>query len=114
MERVAELLKPDGTFAMYNYYEPFLLDRYATTLKDVYGTAPCVELGDSLAGRAQAVLTAAAGATRNCPTPWPGASVPGPTDDYAFPYLQTRSTPPFCWQALRLVPPASLSFIGVG
>ena len=29
-------LAPGGTFAMYNYYQPFLLSRYATTLEDVY------------------------------------------------------------------------------
>ena len=114
MERVHELLKPDGTFAMYNYYEPFLLDRYATTLKDVYGTPPCVELGDSLAGRDQAVLTAAAGATRSCSTPWSGNRVSAPTDDYPFPYLQTRSIPSFYWQALGLMLAASLLFIRVG
>jgi hypothetical protein len=31
---------------MYNYYEPFLLDRYAGTLADVYGKVPCVELAN--------------------------------------------------------------------
>ena len=27
-------LAPGGTFVMYNYYQPFLLDRYATALDD--------------------------------------------------------------------------------
>ncbi|HEY7207977.1 MAG TPA: hypothetical protein VH416_07020, partial [Gaiellaceae bacterium] len=40
MRDVRKLLKPGGTFAMYNYYEPFLLDRYAGTLDTVYGQAP--------------------------------------------------------------------------
>ena len=32
-----------GTFAMYNYYrEPWLVDRYAATLDDVFGKPPCV------------------------------------------------------------------------
>jgi len=45
MRTVREHLKPGGSFAMYNYYEPFLLNRYAGTLEGVYGKAPCVELG---------------------------------------------------------------------
>src|SRR5436305_3372455 len=61
MRRVKSILKPGGTFAMYNYYSPGLLDRYATTLADVYGRRPCEELGSwKLVGRAQAVLTAGA------------------------------------------------------
>jgi hypothetical protein len=113
MERVQELLRPGGTFAMYNYYEPFLLDRYATTLNDVYGTPPCVEVGDSLANRQQAVLTAGAGATVNCATPWSGEHVSSPTDDYPFPYLQTRSIPAFYLKVLAAMLVASLLLIRV-
>jgi hypothetical protein len=111
METVQHHLKPGGTFAMYNYYEPFLLDRYATTLKDVYGTAPCVELGDSLADRKQAVLVAGAGATRNCVTPWAGARADSPTDDYPFPYLESRTIPSFYRDTLLLMLGASLLLI---
>ncbi|MDQ1373411.1 MAG: hypothetical protein QOJ09_749 [Actinomycetota bacterium] len=114
MKRVKHLLKPDGTFAMYNYYEPFLLDRYATTLRDVYGTPPCVELGSSLAERKQAVLTAGAGAARSCRTPWSGTRVSSPTDDYPFPYLKTRSIPTFYLQVLALMLAASLVLIRAG
>jgi hypothetical protein len=99
---------------MYNYYEPFLLDRYASTLDNVYETAPCVELGDSLAARQQAVLVAGAGATRNCTTPWTGQHVSSPTDDYPFPYLETRSIPSFYWHTLVLVLAASLVLIRLG
>src|SRR5207248_8980020 len=38
-------LTPNGTFAMYNYYQPFLLDRYASTLEAVYSDPPVVEGG---------------------------------------------------------------------
>jgi hypothetical protein len=111
METVQRHLRPGGTFAMYNYYEPFLLDRYATTLQDVYGTAPCVEIGDSLADRKQAVLIAGAGATRNCTTPWTGAKADSPTDDYPFPYLQDRTIPGFYRDTLLLMLGASLLLI---
>ena len=113
MTRVRELLRPGGTFAMYNYYEPFLLDRYASTLQDVYGTAPCVEVGDALAGRDQAVLTAGAGATESCSTPWAGARVESPTDDHPFPYLQSRTIPSFYRDTLLLMLAASLLLIRV-
>ena len=113
METVKRRLKPGGTFAMYNYYEPFLLNRYAGTLDDVFGHAPCVELGDSLASRRQAVLTAGAGATVDCKTRWQSVKVSEPTDDYPFPYLQHRSIPAFYWHTLLLMLGASLLLIGV-
>jgi len=113
MATVRRHLNPGGTFAMYNYYEPFLLDRYAGTLDDVFGTAPCVELGDSLASRRQAVLTAGAGASVDCKTRWRRVDVSEPTDDYPFPYLQHRSSPGFYWHALLLMLAASVLLIGV-
>jgi SAM-dependent methyltransferase len=113
METVKRHLKPGGTFAMYNYYEPFLLDRYAGTLADVYGRPPCVELGDSLARRRQAVLTAGAGATMDCRTPWRPVKISEPTDDYPFPYLQHRAIPGFYWHTLLLMLGASVLLVGV-
>jgi hypothetical protein len=113
MKTVKEHLNPGGTFAMYNYYEPFLVDRYASTLEKTYGTAPCVEVGDTLAARQQAVLTAGNGATSNCQTPWAGQHIQLPTDDYPFPYLQTRSIPAFYMQTLALMLVASLLLIRV-
>ncbi|MEP7026114.1 MAG: spermidine synthase, partial [Actinomycetota bacterium] len=38
------LLAPGGTFSMYNYYQPFLLARYASTIKQAFGHEPCVEV----------------------------------------------------------------------
>jgi hypothetical protein len=114
MRRVKSLLKPGGTFAMYNYYEPWLLDRYASTLEKVYGTPPCVEVGDPLAGRQQAVLTTGAGATHRCRTPWRGAQLSPPTDDHPFPYLRTREIPTFYLKTLGLMLLGSLLLIRVG
>jgi hypothetical protein len=111
METVRKHLEPGGTFAMYNYYEPFLLDRYAGTLADVYGRAPCVELGDSLAARRQAVITAGAGATVNCRSPWKRVKISEPTDDYPFPYLEHREIGPLYWHTLSLLLVASVVLI---
>ena len=46
VESYREHLADGGTFAMYNYYrEPWLVDRYAATLADVFGQAPVREHG---------------------------------------------------------------------
>jgi hypothetical protein len=98
-------LAPGGAFAMYNYYEPFLLDRYAGQLETVFGTPPCAERGDTLGARQQAVLTASlSGPTPNCKKPWHGAKLEAATDDHPFPYLPTREIPSFyLWWLLFVV-----------
>ena len=81
---------------MYNYYEPWLLDRYASTVASVYGSAPCLQVGDPLGGRRQAVLTLGAdGSAAGCATTWQRpAVVPEPaTDDHPFPYLPGAASP---------------------
>ena len=71
LDRARSLLTPGGTFAMYNYYEPWLLDRYANTIRTVYGTAPCVQLGPTHGQRQQAVLSLRDDAsTGGCTTTW--------------------------------------------
>ena len=87
-------LAPGGTFAMYNYYQPFLLSRYATTLEDVYHQMPCVELqpGHS-GGRRLAVTAHPGGPVAACTTYWQGPSLAPATDDHPFPYLQSPSIP---------------------
>ncbi len=87
-------LAPGGTFAMYNYYAPFLLNRYATTIEDVFGRAPCEDVGPPLGGRQLATLTVySRGAVPNCTTYWHGTRVAPATDDYPFPYLPSPGLP---------------------
>jgi hypothetical protein len=93
-------LAPGGTFAMYNYYQPFLLSRYATTIEDVYHQAPCTELQPgSLGGRVLAVLTVhPGGPVPGCATYWHGPRLAAATDDHPFPYLQKDQIPRnFLW-----------------
>ncbi len=102
-------LKPGGTFVMYNYYQPFLLDRYAGTLKSVYGAPPCVELGSRLAGRRQAVLTnSLTGDAPGCARYWHGSKVEPATDDWPFPYLASRTIPSLYLRWLAAIALASL------
>jgi spermidine synthase len=88
-------LAPGGTFAMYNYYQPFLLNRYATTIETVYRRAPCAEVeGLTATGRRLAVLTVhPRGPVPNCASYWHGARVAPATDDHPFPYLRTATIP---------------------
>jgi spermidine synthase len=111
LTRARSLLKPDGTFAMYNYYEPWLLDRYANTVRTVYHAAPCVQLGPSLGPRQQAVLTLRKDAsTGGCATTWSPrtAALEPSVDDRPFPYLGSRTIPSFYLWMLGLVLGASV------
>ncbi|HEY1635487.1 MAG TPA: hypothetical protein VGF64_12070 [Acidimicrobiales bacterium] len=114
VEAARSHLAPNGTFSMYNYYQPFLLDRYANTLAEVYPNAPCVEVGAPLGGRQQAVLTEDLnGAAPNCTTPWRGARLTPASDDHPFPYLKTPSIPaPYLW-TIGLILAASLLLVRV-
>jgi Spermine/spermidine synthase domain len=107
-------LAPGGIFVMYNYYQPFLLDRYATQLHQVFGSRPCVELGNTLSGRQQAVLTVAStGTTANCQSFWSGQRVAPVTDDRPYPYLPVPSIPNYYLLILGLVLAASLVIVRV-
>jgi hypothetical protein len=102
-------LAPGGVFSMYNYYQPFLLDRYATQLHQVFGTRPCVELGNALGGRRQAVLSAAAsGPVRHCASFWAGRRVAPVSDNRPYPYLATASIPGFFLLVLGVILAGSL------
>jgi hypothetical protein len=93
-------LAPGGTFAMYNYYQPFLLARYATTIEDVYHQTPCAELQPGhLGGRVLAVLTVhPGGPVAACTTYWHGPRLAPATDDHPFPYLPSATIPAsFLW-----------------
>ncbi len=113
-EAYRDHLSDGGVFAMYNYYrEPWLVDRYAATLQQVFGRAPCVS---HLAGDVSAVIVVSQDPDQlDCP---PGSlftgldSAPDPaTDDHPFPYLLTPSIPGFYLVALALM--LALSVIGV-
>jgi len=116
LTRARSLLKPDGTFAMYNYYEPWLLDRYANSLSTVYGKPPCMQVGGPVGGRRQAVLTLAAdGSTPGCAITWhasPGTLAPA-SDDRPFPYLAQRTIPRFYLWMLGLILVASVLLVRV-
>lgn len=97
MASVRRHLKPDGAFAMYNYYrEPWLIDRLAGTTAKVFGHPPCI---DTHAARQAVVSIGMNQADQRCKTTWApppqaGALVPPSTDDRPFIYFKGGSFPP--------------------
>jgi Spermine/spermidine synthase domain len=118
MQSVRDHLKPGGAFAMYNYYTPFVFERYANTMLQAFGHEPCFDPGARISGsRPQSVLTIGrdAGAIQ-CATTWtPGRVVPQPsTDDHPFPYILNRAIPAFYLWAMGLILLASIAIVRVG
>jgi hypothetical protein len=105
LEAARAHLAPGGTFAMYNYYAPFVLNRYATTIEDVFGRDPCAQLGSRVEGRQMAVLTVhPAGPVPNCAHFWHGTRVAPATDNRPFPYLASASIPPaYLWMLAAIL-----------
>lgn len=111
VREVRDHLQPGGAFALYNYYSPAVLDRFASTIAGVFGHPPCLDAGETLGNRQLAVLTV--GLDRGdvaCRATWrpPSGELAGPaTDDRPFPYLIEGSIPPFYLATLILILGAS-------
>jgi spermine/spermidine synthase len=115
VQAAAKRLAPGGTMAMYNYYAPFLLNRYATTMQTVFHQAPCAQVGPPLGGRRLAVLTDRPDSpVANCSSVWHGSQVTPATDDHPFPYLHGNTIPSSYLWMLGLILAASLLFVRVG
>ncbi len=115
VQAAAKRLAPGGTMAMYNYYAPFLLNRYATTMQQAFHRAPCAQVGPPLGGRRLAVLTdRPSGPVPNCSSVWHGTQIAPATDDHPFPYLHGNSIPSSYLWMLGLILLASVLFVRVG
>ena len=55
MQSVRDHLKPGGAFAMYNYYTPFVFERYANTMRLAFGHEPCFDPGARISGLAPTI-----------------------------------------------------------
>ncbi len=110
VEAVRERLRPEGTFAMYNYYrEPWLVDRLARTVEEVFDNEPCVDIGSRQ--ELFASISASVDADRlQCVAAYvPAGVVPDPaTDDHPFPYLRNPGIPGFYLAAIGLIVAVSL------
>nr|MBA3308812.1 spermidine synthase [Nocardioidaceae bacterium] len=89
MESAREHLAPGGAFSMYNFYrEPWLVDRLAGTMDEVFGHSPCLLSNPEAISLAVMVV----GLTPDgqvCESTWaPTGEVPPPsTDDHPFLYV---------------------------
>jgi hypothetical protein len=117
MQSAREHLKPSGVFSMYNYYrEPWLVDRLAGTLDQVYGRPPCVDAVGTF-GQLAALTVSASPEVVDCPAasvwqPTDAAAAASPaTDDYPFLYLQNRSIPGLYLVTMALILGASLLLV---
>ena len=98
MREVRDHLKPDGVLAMYHYYLPPVVDRYADALTEVFGERPCLELAPGSGSRPRTVLTVSVRPDGLvCERRWSRpATVPSAvTDDHPFAYLVGRGIPAF-------------------
>jgi len=115
METVRDHLKPGGVFSMYNFYRPFLFDRYVRTMTEVFGQEPCFDQGKlEFGAQRQSVLTVGLEpGDAVCTTTYAApATAPAPaTDDRPFPYVKPGSIPLFYVWALLMILLASILVI---
>jgi SAM-dependent methyltransferase len=115
LESVRDHLKPDGGFAMYNYYrENWLIDRLAGTAATVFGHTPCV---DTFASHQAVVAVALHEANQTCGTAYrPTTRVVAPaTDNSPFLYFKGGMIPwLYVWSLLGVVLLALVSVRAVG
>lgn len=111
-----DLLKPKGVFSMYNFYrEDWLVDRYANTMRSVFGSAPCVDVLDKGGKFAVLVAGRTPGGVK-CGRRWRPTAFPAPdpsTDDHPFPYLRTAAIPPVYLLTLALILIAAVVLVRV-
>jgi len=109
-------LSADGAFAMYNTYRlQWLIDRYALTLQDVFGHAPCIDTVGGTGHRAALVISREA-AKQSCHTTWRLQTQPAPapaSDDHPFPYLRRAGIPGFYLLVLLFVLLAALAAVRI-
>lgn len=113
----ARRLKPDGVFALYNYYrEPWLVDRLNATVTAVFGHGACIEdpgMGDNFA-----MLTVGRSVGRvDCPVSWATSdrTIKPSTDRYPFLYLRRPGIPLFYLLTIAVILGIAVyAFYGLG
>jgi hypothetical protein len=121
MQAARDHLTDDGVFAMYNYYrEPWLINRLAGTLDEVYGHAPCLDeftavqsLAAVTIGKSEDNAVCAPGAVWDrTSVAAAGQAIPVPAvDDRPFLYLKERTIPSLYLIIIALI--LGVSLIGI-
>lgn len=115
LESVRDHLKPDGGFAMYNFYrENWLIDRLAGTAATVFGHTPCV---DKFTAHQAVVAVALQQSNQACGAAYvPSTRVVAPaTDNSPFLYFKGGMIPwLYVWTLLGVVAVSLVLVRGVG
>jgi len=114
IQQAEDHLKPGGVFVMHNYFrEGFVEDRLAATVKEVFGTDPCLHSVGAIGHEAVMLDSATAGAIACTGAIWqPSATTPKPVgDDRPFPYIERAVIPAF--YLLSLAAMLLVSFVAV-
>lgn len=121
MEAARDHLTDDGVFAMYNYYrEPWLINRLAGTLEQVYGHDPCLDTFTAVQSMAAVTIGKSADNAVCAPgAVWDRAAIAASgqeipsaaTDDRPFLYLKESTIPALYLVIIALI--LGVSLIGV-
>ena len=119
---VRDHLKPGGVFVLYNLYrQPWLIEKLANELKDVFGAPPLVRLyfatSAAIADGPAVVDLAGAPPPGDKVDAVPDAGSPDPrpaTDDWPFLYLRTPFVAPYYLLALGLILLAAGAAVALG
>lgn len=114
-ESARDHLLPGGVVVLYNAYrEPFLVDRYATTLREVFGVEPLVRSYPEYGGGFRAWLAVGPASQPSTPLTGPAAATVAPaSDDWPFPYLRDRGIAPRYLLALALIFAFAVAAVGL-
>ena len=115
LRQAKQLLKPDGVFAMYNFFrEEWLIERLAGMVHVAFDQPPCVEEVGTAGGLAL-IMAGQGTASINCTPPAAQLSTTGDgstvTDDHPFLYLRNNQIPGYYLLALGLILLVSLLFV---
>ncbi|MDH3396251.1 MAG: spermidine synthase [Acidimicrobiia bacterium] len=110
-----QLLKPDGVFALYNFFrEEWLIERLAGMVHVAFDQSPCVEEVGTAGGLAL-IMSGQGTVSINCTPPATRLSTTGDgstvTDDHPFLYLRDNQIPGYYLLALGLILLVSLLFV---
>ena len=119
MQAARDHLTDQGVFAMYNYYrEPWLINRLAGTVDEVYGHAPCLDTFTAVQSLAVIAIGKEQGNVVCAPNAvWDRASIaaaeipPPAVDDRPFLYLKERTIPTLYLLVIALI--LGVSLLGV-
>ncbi len=111
------LLKPDGVFAMYNFFrEEWLIERLAGMVHVAFEQSPCVEEVGTVGGLAL-IMSGQGTVSIDCIPPATLSSATGDgsvvTDDHPFLYLRNNQIPGYHLFALGLILLVSWLFVRI-